>query len=111
MHTGTGDALDGYWYNNAMASGSQMYPSGLSKYFDMYSTSGVIDYWWSMVWYEICNVTGLLFLLGVPLDLVLDWINGLSFKGIINIMWYFIPFGNLVVWLLQIKVQDGWTMM
>ena len=35
-----GEYADGYWYQNSAASGNQLYPEGLSKYFDMYSMQG-----------------------------------------------------------------------
>lgn len=34
---GTGDVWDGFWYNNAEAVGSQIYPTGLAKFYDIYS--------------------------------------------------------------------------
>ena len=39
-NSGNGDSLDWYWYNNQFAAGAQMYPSGINKYFDMYSFDG-----------------------------------------------------------------------
>jgi len=39
---GTGDALDGYWYNNSTAIGYQLYPKGIHKYFDMFSITGLL---------------------------------------------------------------------
>ena len=110
MNSGTGDSLDTYWYNNNLAAGSQMYPAGVSKYYDMYSVDGAIGFLWSLLWYEICDFVGY-YMLNIPLDFILDIISGLSWDGWWNIGWYYIPFGNLVVWLLQIKVQDGWVMM
>ena len=41
---GPADSWDGYFYNNAAAAGSQLYPTGLSKYFDLYSVSGITAY-------------------------------------------------------------------
>ena len=38
---GTGDSMDGFWYNNPEASGSQLYPTGLAKYYDLHSTEGL----------------------------------------------------------------------
>ena len=46
---GSGDALDSFWYNNAFAEGEQTYPSGIHKYYDIYSLEGywiyLTDYW------------------------------------------------------------------
>ena len=47
---GTGDAWDQVWYNNAAAAGNQLYPTGLNKYFDMYSFSGWISYLIQWLW-------------------------------------------------------------
>ena len=47
---GTGDSWDGFWYNNAAASGSQLYPHGLSKYYDVNSINGLFEYLWYYCW-------------------------------------------------------------
>jgi hypothetical protein len=47
---GSKDSWDGYWYNNAEASGSQLYPIGLAKYFDLHSFNGAIEYLWYYLW-------------------------------------------------------------
>lgn len=47
---GSGDSWDGFWYNNAVASGSQLYPAGLSKYFDVHSISGLFTYTFVWIW-------------------------------------------------------------
>lgn len=111
MNSGTGDSLDWYWYNNGEAAGAQMYPTGVNKYYDMYSFDGFIKYYTTLLWYEFCNWIGVMFLYGTPLDLILDWINGLSFDNAFNIIWYYIPGGDWMVWGWNLKVQDGWNMM
>lgn len=50
---GTGDVWDGFWYNNAEAAGTQLYPSGLGKYYDIYSVQGLINYLFSYIWIYI----------------------------------------------------------
>ena len=50
---GTGDSGDGFYYANAHAAGSQLYPAGLSKYFDLYSVDGLTKYATNWVWEEI----------------------------------------------------------
>jgi hypothetical protein len=42
VYTGEGDGIDGAWYNNAEAIGHQLAPTGIHKYYDMYSWAG---YW------------------------------------------------------------------
>lgn len=51
---GNGDSWDLFWYNNAEAAGSQMYPSGDAKYFDMYSYPGWVNYAFWYVWAWFC---------------------------------------------------------
>merc|ERR1711935_874788 len=48
---GNGDSWDLFWYNNAEAAGNQMYPSGDSKYFDLFSWPGYINYVFMYYWY------------------------------------------------------------
>ena len=43
---GTADLMDGHWYNNSKAIGSQLYPRGIHKYFDMYSWAGLWEFTW-----------------------------------------------------------------
>ena len=50
LNLGSGDGWDLYWYNNKAASGSQLYPTGLSKYFDLYSLGGLTEYFFHWVW-------------------------------------------------------------
>lgn len=47
---GPADSWDGYFYNNAAAAGSQLYPKGLSKYFDLYSVDGMVSYTFHWLW-------------------------------------------------------------
>ena len=44
MGIGTGDSRDFFWYNNNDAIGNQLYPSGIHKYYDMFSARGVMVY-------------------------------------------------------------------
>ena len=111
INSGTGDSLDWYWYNNGDAAGAQMYPTGVNKYYDMYSFSGFLNFYTSLLWYEFSNVVGVLFLWGIPLDYIFDFIGGLSLDRVTDIMWYYIPGGDWMVWGWNIKVQDGWNMM
>lgn len=41
---GGGDHEDKFLYNNAKAAGSQLYPSGVYKYYDLYSEEGVWEF-------------------------------------------------------------------
>lgn len=50
IHLASGDTWDGYWYNNWAAAGSQVYPTGLAKYYDLYSWGGLIGYTFEWLW-------------------------------------------------------------
>ena len=110
-NSGNGDSLDWYWYNNEFAAGDQMYPSGINKYYDMYSFDGILSYMTAVLWYELCDLVGIMFIWGVPLDFIINAINGLSWDNFVNFIWYYIPGGDWMVWGWSIKVQDGWNMM
>ena len=43
-YIGFGDGSDGNWYNNAEAVGNQLAPTGIHKYYDMYSWAGFNAY-------------------------------------------------------------------
>lgn len=88
-----------------------MYPTGVNKYYDMHSFDGIVKYYESLIWYEFCDVVGVLFLWGIPLDYILDWFEGLNMDRIGDILWYYLPGGDWVIWGYDIKVQDGWRML
>jgi len=48
-----GDKADTYIYNNAHAAGSQLYPHGIHKYYDMYSDEGFGKYFEDLVLFYI----------------------------------------------------------
>ena len=89
-----------------------MYPTGVNKYYDMYSFDGFVNYEISVLYYEFCDVIGGLFLYGIPLDFFIDWLfEGLSWDGFLDIIWYYLPYGDWVVWGWNVKAQDGWNLM
>ena len=88
-----------------------MYPSGINKYFDLYSWDGFWTFILSKLWYDLCDMVGWLFLWGVPLDFIIDAVNGLSWDNFGDVIWYYMPGGDWMVWGWNIKVQDGWNMM
>ena len=109
-HLGVGDSWDGFWYNNSEAIGQQLYPEGVSKYYDLYSSKGQWDYVWALIWFEISDALGV-FLFFIPLDYWFAIFAGQSWDGILDAIWYYVPFGDWIVVLFDIKVQDGWRMM
>ena len=71
-----------YWYNNALAEGSQAYPRGLHKYYDMFSFRGWAMYWadWRLAKIEkfLQDVSVLwntfsIFLMNQPIDVLLQF--------------------------------------
>ena len=79
------DAADYYWYNGQDASGSQLYPQGLSKYYDLYSLEGIYEYFidWLVIWgYTIISPLTLF----IPVDIWVAVFNGLSWSGLWKIL-------------------------
>ena len=74
---GNGDSYDGFFYNNAGAAGSQLYPMGLSKYYDLYSVVGLFQYVGDWIWIWTCNLLMPLTFF-VPFDVWQALINGYS---------------------------------
>ena len=88
-----------------------MYPTGINKYYDMYSFDGLVNYELTLLWYELCEVVGSLFMYGMPVDLLWDlFFTDLTWDGITEIFWYYMPYGDWVVWGWQVS-SDGWTLM
>lgn len=102
---GIGDSINGgTWYNNAEASGQQLYPSGLNKYFDMYSIFGWINYVFFWIWSWTVTIMSPL-TLGVPLNIWLGLINGMDLTG----LWKaFVPFP--FIWLFHLRGENGWIL-
>ena len=87
-----------------------MYPEHIAKYYDLYSGDGNFKYVLELLWYELSSILGI-FLLGIPLDVWIAIFEGQSWDDMWNWLLYIIPFGNWIVELFDIKVQDGWRMM
>ena len=88
---GTGDLIDGHWYNNSTAIGHQIYPKGIHKYFDMHSWHGFmifsIEWLFIWTWDFLLSYTGL-----IPLDL---WwyMFTLKWDGMDRFFLYYVPWG------------------
>ena len=111
---GSADSWDGYWYNNAYASGDQLYPKGLSKYFDIHSTAGLWSYLWYFIWVEL-QLFFLPFTFGVPVEIWIAWFTGANTDQFWKILLFYLPFTivsgglpSLVAWFFHIKMEDGW---
>lgn len=114
---GEGDSWDGFFYNNAIAAGSQLYPTGLSKYFDLHSIDGLTAYTFHWIWDYIQHLC-LPLTLFVPVDVWMALFNGTSLKGLWKIFVFYEPFvlamgymPSLVASFFKIEMQDGWGIM
>ena len=115
-NVGTGDVWDGFWYNNAEAAGTQIYPTGLGKYYDIYSVQGLINYLFSYIWVYIQMFFLNWFTLFVPIDVWSGWLGGKTtasmwmwfvFYNPLNIGFLFFP-NTLIAKYFGVSMEDGW---
>lgn len=101
----TGDFWNGFtWYNNAAAAGEQLYPSGINKYFDMFSLQGWFNYTFYWMWMMFCQSLSP-FTLGIPLNIWLGIINGLSWEG-----WWKMFMPTWIIWIFHLRGENGWIL-
>lgn len=100
---GNGDSWNGFWYNNAQAAGSQLYPAGLSKYFDLYSFTGITNYIIYYIWASTCAIFTPFTL--IPANFWLGLLNGMSLDGIWKVI---VP--APIAWFLHIRGENGWVL-
>ena len=73
------DSWDLFWYNNQDAIGSQIYPMGLEKYYDLYSLEGYYSFLWNYTVTLFCTLISPL----LPIDKIVmlitldlsDWVT------------------------------------
>lgn len=98
-----GETWDMFWYNNAMAVGTQSYPTSIYKYYDFFSLGGFFVYSFDWAWALFCVFISPLTLF-IPLNI---WIIlfTYSWDGIWKV---FIPayFGHFF----GIEIENGWIM-
>ena len=70
----TGDSWDYFWYNNAAASGTQLYPSGLSLFYDFFSMQGLLRFYEDFIFINFQNI--FLTFLWIPYDVWMILLNG-----------------------------------
>ena len=104
------DSQDRFWYNNAYAEGFQTYPTGIHKYYDMFSLSGYYTYYIDYYIARFLEMWGL-FTYGVPLDVLWGIKNGTSFENI----WYYlllprIYFKHLWLPIIGLEVEKGFKL-
>lgn len=111
---GAADSWDNYFYNNADASGSQLYPKGISKYFDVYSVDGIIAYSIAWLWMEVQQIA-MPYTLLIPIDVWLALFSGKSLDGLWK-LFLFYDFGNvlsnfipqILAGFFDVEMEDGW---
>lgn len=111
---GSSDSPDTYWYNNAKAAGSQLYPTGLAKYYDLHSTQGMIDWAYGWIWAKIQGLC-LFFTFLIPIDVWIALFNGVKIGGLWKIITFYQPFviltlgfPTLIANYFKIEMADGW---
>lgn len=85
-------------YSNADASGSQLYPKGISKYFDVYSVDGIIAYSLAYLWVYIQGLV-MPYTFLIPIDIWLALFSGKSLDGVWKLFLFYGPwnvFANYV---------------
>lgn len=114
---GTGDSWDGFFYNNAHASGTQLYPKGFAKYFDTYSVDGIVNYSFHYIW-DLIQHFALPLTFMVPVDVWMALLDGKSMEGIWKIFLFYQPFvwlsagiPSVVAKAFNVEMEDGWGMM
>ena len=97
-----GDTWDGYFYNNSFATGTQLYPVGLTKYYDLFSVRGLVNYVGDWIWIWTTNLLSPLTLF-IPFDFWQAWVNGYPLNNwwILFIVW---PFNELFT----LRGEAGW---
>ena len=86
-----GDILDGHWYNNPDAIGNQLYPTGIHKYYDMYSFTGLIDFSWQWLIVFAADLASPITLF-IPLDIFFA-IFFYKWDGMEKWFLYYVPWG------------------
>lgn len=86
------------------AAGTQVYPTGLSKYYDLFSWDG---YWvylgdWFLYWLYICLTPFTLF---IPLNIWIGMFGGLTWDGIWKLL---IP--SPITMMFRITGENGWPL-
>ena len=90
FNTYNGDALDGYWYNNAATVGQQLYPQGIYKYFDMSSFDGYLKYTTFWFWVFLQNILSVFTLL-IPIDIWIAMFEDGSWDKMEVYFLYYLP--------------------
>ena len=94
----------GVWYNNGTAFSSEIYPRGLSKYYDLYSWNGMLPFILDLLFSFISFPLSLFTFLPLPIWIAI--FNGKKWDNIFNV--FFIPFG--IGGLFSVVLEQGLLM-
>ena len=104
-----GTSASGFFYGTPKAIGNQIYPSGLSKYYDLYSVNGFTQFFFD---YLIAMLLSPLSNIGLT-NLIIPIFDGKSLDNILSIIYEMPPFAliNFGAWWsipLEGMMQLGW---
>ena len=107
---GKNDSQDRFWYNNAYAEGYQTYPTGIHKYYDLFSLTGYYNYYFDYYVASFFDFWGF-FSFGLPLDVIWGIREGTSFENI----WYLlilpkIYYKEFLLPILGMEVEKGFVL-
>jgi hypothetical protein len=94
-----GDSSDGFWYNYSEPAGNQLYPTGIHKYYDLYSWNGFNLWIGDRVMWILYRI-----LLPVPLPAIL------AFFSTDNSDWWKVLVPAWLGRALGLTVENGWLM-
>jgi hypothetical protein len=84
-----GTSATGFFYGTASAIGNQIYPRSLSKYYDLYSTNGFMQFFLD---YLIAILLSFFGYVGLPMNLIIPILSGKAWDNILSIIyetWWF----------------------
>jgi len=105
-----GLSASGVFYGTPQAIGNQIYPRGLSKYYDLYSVNGFMTFFFD---YLVAQLIYYISLTGLPLNSIILLLSGKSWDNILSIIYELPPFTliNFGAWWgvpLEGMMQLGW---
>lgn len=105
------DGWDFVWYNNAEATGHQLYPRGVHLYYDFYSFAGLWNWFWDFLWFATCQLFAI-FTLFIPINLWFDWLaKDTTQWDLVVLLFYSLggaPFAALYCTFKFCAIENGW---
>jgi hypothetical protein len=86
----------------------------LSKYFDLYSVDGILNYCLSWLWNEVQHLV-MIFTFFIPIDVWIAIFSGASLDGLWKVLVFYEPFigfsagiPSIVAEFFKVEMEDGW---